>query len=178
MATELMKVTDENVLDHYSGEGRGEAMDGGSSAMRQTCRPAAAHAGGIGPTRVLRALGACAAMTLAMVLAAGAPAQAQEAVPLKVLVFHGPQRRDDRAGRRRLRGDRAGRDFVVDAPGTPRTSRGNLAEYRAVVFLNTAGDLLDDEQEAALTGLRRGGGGFLGIGCAAQAEPGTDFFTG
>ena len=179
VATELMKVTDENVLDHNSGEGRGEAMDGGSSAMRQTCRPAAAHAAGTGPIRVLRALGACAALALALVLAAGAPAQAQEAEPLKVLLFHGAERRHDPAGHRRLRGDRGRGDFVVDATGDAADiNADNLADYRTVVFMNTAGDLLDDEQEAAMTGFIEDGGGFLGIGSAAQSEPGTDFFNG
>ena len=115
-----MKVTDENVLDHYSGEGRGEAMDGGSSAMRQTCRPAAAHAGGIGPTRVLRALVACAATTLALVLAAGAPAQAQETEPLKVLLFHGASDATTQPGIDAFEAIEAGGDFVVDSTGRRR----------------------------------------------------------
>ena len=174
-----MKVTDENVLDHNSGEGRGEAMDGGSSAMRQTCRPAAAHAAGIGPTRVLRALVACAAMTLALVLAAGAPAQAQEPEPLKVLLFHGATDATTQPGIDAFEAIEAGDDFVVDSTGDAADiNADNLAEYRTVVFLNTAGDLLDDEQEAALTGYIEDGGGFLGIGSAAQSEPGTDFFNG
>jgi PKD repeat protein/glucose/arabinose dehydrogenase/type 1 glutamine amidotransferase len=174
-----MKLTDENVLDHYSGEGRGEAMDGGSSAMRQTCRPAAAHAGGIGPTRVLRALVACVAMTLALVLAAGAPAQAQEAEPLKVLLFHGASDATTQPGIDAFEAIEAGGDFVVDSTGDAADiNADNLAEYRTVVFMNTAGDLLDDEQEAAMTGYIEDGGGFLGIGSAAQSEPGTDFFNG
>ena len=46
------------------------------------------------------------------------------------------------------------------------------------MFLNTAGDLLDDEQEGALEAFIEDGGGFLGIGSAAQSEVGTEFFDG
>ena len=46
------------------------------------------------------------------------------------------------------------------------------------MFLNTAGDLLDAEQEGALEAFIDDGGGFLGIGSAAQSEPDTEFFDG
>ena len=49
----------------------------------------------------------------------------------------------------------------------------NLARYRAVVFLNTAGDRLNGEQEGALADFMSRGGGFVGIGTAAESEPGT-----
>ncbi len=46
----------------------------------------------------------------------------------------------------------------------------NLAQYRAVVFNNTAGDVLDAAQEAAFQRYIRAGGGFVGIHNAANTE--------
>ena len=47
----------------------------------------------------------------------------------------------------------------------------NLAKYRAVVFLNNAGDVLNGDQQAAFENYFRGGGGFLGVHSAIEAEP-------
>ena len=52
-----------------------------------------------------------------------------------------------------------------------------LAKYRAVVFLNTSGDVLDDAQQAAFEDYYRGGGGFFGIGSAIETEPDWQFLT-
>ena len=52
----------------------------------------------------------------------------------------------------------------------------NLARYRALVFLNTAGNRLNDEQEGALADFMEDGGGFVGIGTAAETEPGIALF--
>jgi type 1 glutamine amidotransferase len=46
----------------------------------------------------------------------------------------------------------------------------NLAGYDAVVFVSTTGDFLDDTQQNALLGYVNGGGGFMGIHAAADAE--------
>ena len=46
----------------------------------------------------------------------------------------------------------------------------NLARYRAVVFANTTGDVLDEAQQAALQAYVEGGGGFLGLHSAADTE--------
>lgn len=46
----------------------------------------------------------------------------------------------------------------------------NLAQYAAVVFLNTTGDLLNHLQEADFERYIQGGGGFVGIHAAADAE--------
>jgi type 1 glutamine amidotransferase len=46
----------------------------------------------------------------------------------------------------------------------------NLARFAAVVFLSTTGELLDDAQQAAFETYIRGGGGFVGIHAAADAE--------
>jgi type 1 glutamine amidotransferase len=46
----------------------------------------------------------------------------------------------------------------------------NLARYQAVVFANTTLDVLDPEQQAAMEGFVRAGGGFMGIHAAADTE--------
>jgi len=62
-------------------------------------------------------------------------------------------------------------NFVVDmtadaAAFTPE----NLAQYKAVVWLNTAGNVLDTkEQRSAMEGYIRSGGGYVGIHSAADA---------
>ena len=53
----------------------------------------------------------------------------------------------------------------------------NLAKYRVVVFLNNAGELLDADQQGAFEDYFRGGGGFLGIHSAIEAEPGWQFMS-
>src|ERR1041384_8347732 len=54
----------------------------------------------------------------------------------------------------------------------------NLRRYRAIVFLNTTGDVLNDEQQAAFERYVRGGGGFVGVHAAVETEPGWSFYTG
>jgi hypothetical protein len=46
----------------------------------------------------------------------------------------------------------------------------NLKNYDAVVFLNTTGDVLNDEQQAAFEAWYRDGGAFLGVHSAADTE--------
>ena len=53
----------------------------------------------------------------------------------------------------------------------------NLAKYRAVVFLNNAGELLNADQQDAFEDYFRGGGGFLGIHSAIEAEPDWQFMS-
>lgn len=45
-----------------------------------------------------------------------------------------------------------------------------LADYDAVVFLMTTGDVLDEEQQEALVEFVRGGGGFVGVHSATDTE--------
>jgi type 1 glutamine amidotransferase len=45
-----------------------------------------------------------------------------------------------------------------------------LAAFHAIVFLNTTLDVLNEEQQAALTEFVRGGGGYVGIHSAADTE--------
>jgi type 1 glutamine amidotransferase len=58
---------------------------------------------------------------------------------------------------------------VEDTADAARIGPG-LAAYRAVVFLSTTGDLLDPGQQAALERYVRGGGGWVGVHGAADAE--------
>ena len=46
----------------------------------------------------------------------------------------------------------------------------NLKQYQAVVFLNTTGDVLNDEQQAAFEAYIRSGGGFVGVHAATDTE--------
>ena len=46
----------------------------------------------------------------------------------------------------------------------------NLARYQAVVFASTTLDVLDEQQQAAMQGFVRAGGGFMGIHAAADTE--------
>jgi hypothetical protein len=52
-----------------------------------------------------------------------------------------------------------------------------LARYRAVVFLNTAGDVLNADEQAAFERYFSGGGGFVGIGSAIDTLQGWQFLT-
>jgi type 1 glutamine amidotransferase len=60
--------------------------------------------------------------------------------------------------------------FAVDDTADPARIGQGLAGYRAVVFLSTTGDLLDPGQQAALERYLRGGGGWVGVHAAADAE--------
>jgi type 1 glutamine amidotransferase len=55
-------------------------------------------------------------------------------------------------------------------------SDAGLAGYRAVIFLNTTGDVLDAEQQAAFERYIRAGGGFVGVHAAADTEYGWRFY--
>lgn len=107
-----------------------------------------------------------------------APAQgtappAGAATPLRVLVFtrttgfRHESIEDGVAAIRRL-GQQHG--FEVDDTADPSRIGPDLARYRAVVFLSTTGDLLDAGQQAALQRHVRGGGGWVGVHAAADAE--------
>lgn len=62
-------------------------------------------------------------------------------------------------------------DFGVDATEDPAVfSDANLAQYSVVGFVNTTGDFLDDEQQAAFERYIRAGGGFVGVHSATDGE--------
>jgi PKD repeat protein/glucose/arabinose dehydrogenase/type 1 glutamine amidotransferase len=55
-------------------------------------------------------------------------------------------------------------------------SADNLAKYRAVVFLNTTGNVLNPAQEAAFEAYFRAGGGYVGVHAAAETEQDWTFY--
>ncbi|RKR91143.1 PKD domain-containing protein [Micromonospora pisi] len=52
----------------------------------------------------------------------------------------------------------------------------NLDNYRAVVFLNTTGNVLNPTQEAAFEAYVKAGGGYVGVHAAAETEPDWAFY--
>lgn len=52
----------------------------------------------------------------------------------------------------------------------------SLGAYRAVLFLNTTGEVLDDSQQAAFEDYLRGGGGWVGVHSAADTEYAWPFY--
>ena len=127
--------------------------------------------------RFATALGAI-ACACALALVGAATAQAQEP-PVQVLLYHGPSDARTDAGVAAIEALGAANDFGVEATddATAFTSD-NLENYRAVIFLNTSGDILTTPQETALQSYIEDGGGFFGIGEVAAAEQGNSFFTG
>ncbi len=68
-------------------------------------------------------------------------------------------------------------DYTVDVTAdATKIATANLAGYRAVVFVNSAGNVLSAEQEAALQIYVQDGGGFVGIGETAKLEEGGNEF--
>ncbi len=111
-----------------------------------------------------------------------AAAAAEAAAAAKVLVFHGPvDKQDDPVTRATATIRDLGKQhgFAVDASADPAVfTVGNLARYRAVVFLSANGVTLNDAQEAAFQAYVKGGGGFVGVHDAARAQPESSWFTG
>jgi len=61
--------------------------------------------------------------------------------------------------------------FLVDTTeNADYFGQGSLNNYKSVIFLNTTGDVLNDEQQLALEEFIRKGGGFVGIHSAADTE--------
>jgi glucose/arabinose dehydrogenase/type 1 glutamine amidotransferase len=105
----------------------------------------------------------------------GAQPPATGAAAVTVLVFHGTGDAPAVAAIERLG---RGHGFAVDETTDPGVfTAATLAKYRAVVFTSAAGGLSAD-QEAAFKAYIQGGGGFLGVHGAANAQPSSDWFTG
>ena len=64
-------------------------------------------------------------------------------------------------------------DFTEDATAF---TEANLKQYGAVVFLNTTGDILADEQQNAFQKYIQAGGGFVGIHSATDTEYGWPWY--
>ena len=66
-------------------------------------------------------------------------------------------------------GDQNG--FTVEATeDAAQFTEANLARFSAVIFLNTTGDILDEDQQAVFERYIQNGGGFLGVHSAADTE--------
>ncbi|MEV4569807.1 ThuA domain-containing protein [Nonomuraea sp. NPDC049419] len=125
------------------------------------------------PTPLLKRLSAAAvAITAAAAMAVHAvPA---EAAAFKVLVFSktaGFRHDAIPAGIQAIRDLGGAGDFDVDATeDSAAFTTGNLAQYQAVVFLSTTGDVLNSSQQAAFEAYVDGGGGYVGVHAAADTE--------
>jgi len=117
------------------------------------------------------------AVLLVLAGCAGAPAAAPGP---RVLVFSrtaGFRHDSIPAGVAAVRDLGAAGGFTVDATEKAAAfTAKNLARYRAVVFLNTTGDVLDDRQQRDMERYIRGGGGFVGVHSATDTEYGWPFY--
>src|SRR5262245_44130595 len=130
-------------------------------------------------TAVERAL-RCAILTVLLALAAPAAVHAAGR-EYKVLVFTravGEQHASTAAGVKAIKDLGREHRFVVNATADPTEFRADrLKQFRAVVFLNTSGDVLTDAQQAAFEDYYRDGGGFVGIHSAIDTERDWSFLT-
>ncbi|WP_329428862.1 ThuA domain-containing protein [Streptosporangium sp. NBC_01495] len=103
----------------------------------------------------------------------GAPALAADPA-YKVLVFSktaGFRHDAIPAGITALRGLATENGFTVDATEDAGAfTTANLAQYQAVVFLLTTGDVLNATQQTAFQSYIAGGGGYVGVHAAADTE--------
>jgi cytochrome c len=73
----------------------------------------------------------------------------------------------------------AAHDFSVTATEDPAVfSDVGLAAFDVVIFLNTTGDVLDPQQQAALERFVHAGGGWVGVHAAADTEYGWEWYGG
>ncbi|MGW5158580.1 ThuA domain-containing protein [Nonomuraea wenchangensis] len=108
------------------------------------------------------------------VAAAMIPAVPAQAAAFKVLVFSktaGFRHDSIPSGIQAIRDLGTANDFAVDATEDSNAfTTANLAQYKAVVFLSTTGDVLNDNQQAAFQTYVDGGGGYVGVHAAADTE--------
>lgn len=124
--------------------------------------------------RKLLAIASCAAL-----LAVASPVSAADAA-YDVLVFSktaGFRHDSIPQGIQAIRDLGAANNFTVTATEDGNAfSTANLAQFEAVIFLNTTGDVLNDTQQAAFEAYIRGGGGYVGVHSAADTEYGWSFY--
>ncbi|CAL9668788.1 hypothetical protein SUDANB176_07359 [Streptomyces sp. enrichment culture] len=113
---------------------------------------------------------------------AGAEARAAEDPAYKVLVFSktaGFRHSSIDDGIAALRDLGTANNFsVVATEDAQAFTTGNLAQYKAVVFLSTTGDVLNAAQQTAFEQYVQGGGGYVGVHAAADTEYGWPFYEG
>ncbi|WP_220503934.1 ThuA domain-containing protein [Microbispora sp. H13382] len=103
------------------------------------------------------------------------PTAAHAADPAyKVLVFSktaGFRHDSIPAGIQAIRDLGAANNFTVTATeDSTAFTTSNLAQFKAVVFLSTTGDVLNDAQQTAFASYVDGGGGYVGVHAAADTE--------
>ncbi|MEV6367547.1 ThuA domain-containing protein [Micromonospora musae] len=131
--------------------------------------------------RLLRSVlgGATAALAVIACTSPATPASAAD-TPYDVLVFSKTAgfRHDSIAvGTQAIRDLGAANSFTVTATEDAAAfSTGNLAQYEAVVFLNTTGDVLNAGQQTAFEQYIGSGGGYVGVHAAADTEYGWSFY--
>jgi cytochrome c len=134
-------------------------------------------------TRRWLAVAAGAALTAPMIATAPAVAQNgqdQSSESFQVLVFtrtEGVAHPSTAKGVNAIRtlGNNNGFTIDVSQNGTAFTEE-NLANYRAVVFLNNTGDILNDNQQEAFENYVKAGNGYIGVHAAVDAEPNWAFY--
>jgi len=113
-------------------------------------------------------------------LVAGANNLPAFAAPYQVLVFSktaGFRHDSIPAGIQAIRDLGAANGFTVTASEDSNVfTAASLAAYKAVVFLSTTGDILNDTQQAAFESYINGGGGYVGVHAAADTEYGWPFY--
>ena len=126
-----------------------------------------------------RSIAAAALLAGALIVAPAQPSAAVDA-PYDVLVFSktaGFRHDAIPAGIQAIRELGAANAFTVTATEDAAAfSTANLAQYEAVVFLNTTGDVLTNTQQAAFETYVRAGGGYVGVHAAADTEYGWPFY--
>jgi type 1 glutamine amidotransferase len=102
--------------------------------------------------------------------------------PYRVLVFSktaGFRHDSIPAGIQAFRDLGSTNNFTVDATEDANAfTTANLANYKAVVFLSTTGDVLNPTQQTAFETYIKGGGGYLGVHAAADTEYDWPFYGG
>ncbi|MEO3814791.1 ThuA domain-containing protein, partial [Sphaerisporangium sp. B11E5] len=141
--------------------------------MLRHLTPAAPASGSDRKTSLLRRLPA-AAVALVAAAAVLIPAVPAQAASYKVLVFSktaGFRHDAIPVGIQTIQQLGSANDFTVDATEDSNAfNASNLAQYKAVVFLNTTGDVLNDTQQSAFQSYVNGGGGYVGVHSAADTE--------
>lgn len=125
-----------------------------------------------------------AGVTLATPFIAGVPAAAQPGPAHRfkhqLLVFTesgGDHHESIEAGIKAIRDLGKRHQFGVDVSTDAAVfTEENLANYQAVVFLNTTGELLNDDQQAAFEDFVKDGKGFVGVHAAVEAEADWTFY--
>ncbi|WP_206685934.1 ThuA domain-containing protein [Kribbella qitaiheensis] len=108
------------------------------------------------------------------------PASAAKAAAYQVLVFSktaGFRHDSIPAGIQAIRELGAANGFTVTATEDSAVfTTSQLAAYKAVVFLSTTGDILNDPQQVAFESYINGGGGYVGVHAAADTEYGWPYY--